>query len=51
MFINPMWDHEAERIGKKRCSPLGYALHEVSDGIGFLALALLAASGVYIAIA
>ena len=48
MFINPMWDNEAERIGKQKCTPLGYALHGISDGIGFLALLLLIATGAYV---
>lgn len=41
LFINPMWDNEAERIGKQRCTPLGYALHLFSDLIGLMALLLL----------
>lgn len=41
LFINPMWDNEAERIGKLRCTRLGYALHAVSDLIGFAGLLLL----------
>ena len=41
LFINPMWDNEAERIGKQRCTPLGYALHRISDLLGFIALLLL----------
>src|SRR5688572_13576293 len=28
-FINPMWDSESERIGKQKCTRLGYALHEI----------------------
>ena len=40
-----MWDNESERIGKQRCTPLGYALHVVSDLIGFLGLLLLLATG------
>jgi hypothetical protein len=40
LFINPMWDNEAERIGKQKCTPLGYALHAISDLIGFIALLL-----------
>lgn len=41
MFINPMWDNEAERIGKMRCTPVGYALHSISDLIGLVALITL----------
>jgi len=47
-FINPMWDHESERIGKQRCTPRGYALHAISDLIGLLGLLLLLASGAYL---
>ena len=49
MFINPMWDNEAQRIGKQRCTPLGYALHGVSDLIGFAGLLLLLGTGAYLA--
>lgn len=48
LFINPMWDNEAERIGKQRCTPLGYALHTISDLIGFVALLLLFGSAAYL---
>jgi len=41
LFINPMWDNEAQRIGKQRCTRLGYALHALSDLIGSVALVLL----------
>jgi hypothetical protein len=41
LFINPMWRNEAERIGKQRCTPLGYALHGISDILGLVALLLL----------
>ncbi|HEV8542701.1 MAG TPA: hypothetical protein VGR78_09955 [Verrucomicrobiae bacterium] len=41
LFINPMWDNEAERIGKQKCTPLGYALHAFSDLLGFVALFLV----------
>jgi hypothetical protein len=43
-FINPMWDNEAERIGKLRCTPLGYRLHLVSDLIGLVGLLALIGS-------
>gem|GEM_PF-3837790 len=23
-FVYPMWDNESQRIGKKKCTPLGY---------------------------
>ena len=48
LFINPMWDNEAERIGKQRCTRLGYALHTVSDLIGFAALFLLLGISAYL---
>ncbi len=48
LFINPMWDNESERIGKQRCTPLGYALHVISDLIGFVGLLLLLATGAYL---
>ena len=48
LFINPMWDNEAERIGKQRCTRLGYALHAVSDLIGFVALLLLLSTIAYL---
>jgi hypothetical protein len=48
LFINPMWDNEAERIGKKRCTPLGYALHGISDLIGLVALLLLLSIAAYL---
>jgi len=48
LFINPMWDNEAERIGKQKCTPLGYALHAISDLIGFIALLLLFGAVAYL---
>ncbi len=42
-FINPMWDNEAERIGKLTCTPLRYRLHVISDLIGFAGLLTLVA--------
>jgi len=41
LFIHPMWDHESERLGKKKCTAAGYALHTVADLIGFIGLILL----------
>jgi len=41
MFINPMWFHESQRIGKQRCTPTGYTLHLISDLIGFIATVCL----------
>ena len=48
LFINPMWDSESERIGKQKCTPLGYKLHGISDLIGFASLLLLLVTGVYL---
>jgi hypothetical protein len=48
LFINPMWDHESERIGKQKCTPSGYALHVISDLIGIVGLLLLLGTGVYL---
>lgn len=48
LFINPKWDNEAERIGKQRCTRLGYALHGVSDLLGFVALLVLVGVGAYL---
>lgn len=48
LFINPMWDNESERIGKQRCTPLGYTLHVISDLIGFLGLLFLLVTGAYL---
>ena len=38
LFIHPMWDHESQRIGKQKCTPVGYALHGVAELIGFAGL-------------
>jgi hypothetical protein len=38
MFIHPMWDHESQRIGKQKCTPVGYAIHVVADLLGFFGL-------------
>jgi hypothetical protein len=48
LFINPMWDNEAERIGKQRCTRFGYALHTASDLIGFVGLLLLVGIAAYL---
>ncbi|WP_396159769.1 hypothetical protein [Flavobacterium sp.] len=36
-----MWDHESQRIGKQRCTPVGYVLHGFSDLLGFVAIICL----------
>jgi len=46
LFFHPMWDSETQRLGKKACTPAGFALHGLAEGIGFLGLALLAVSGI-----
>lgn len=48
LFIHPMWDSETERIGKKKCTPSGYALHVTSDVLGFVGLILLFGAIVYL---
>jgi predicted Na+-dependent transporter len=47
IFIRPMWDHETERIGMKKCSHVGYTLHCLADLSGFTGLLLFFASVVY----
>jgi hypothetical protein len=41
LFIHPMWDNESQRIGKQMCTPIGYAIHEIAELIGFVGLLLL----------
>jgi len=41
LFIYPMWDNESQRIGKQKCTPLGYRLHVLADLIGFIGLLIL----------
>jgi hypothetical protein len=43
LFIHPMWDNECQRIGKRRCTPVGYALHGIAELIGYLGLLMLIA--------
>jgi hypothetical protein len=49
MFIPRMWSDEVERIGKQRCTPLGYALQVIGDLVGFLGLLMLLGLPVYFA--
>jgi hypothetical protein len=49
LFIHPMWDNESQRIGKRKCTPAGYALHVIADWIGFLGLVLLLGTPVLLA--
>lgn len=51
MFVPRMWFDEVERIGKQRCTPIGYALHCVGDLIGFSGLFLLVIVPLYLAYA
>jgi len=48
LFIYPMWDNESQRIGKQKCTPLGYKLHSIAELLGFVGLLLLLAAGVYL---
>jgi hypothetical protein len=48
LFIHPMWDHESQRIGKQKCTPLGYTLHGIAEMLGFLGLLLLLGAGIYL---
>jgi hypothetical protein len=36
-----MWFHESQRIGKQKCTPIGYAIHVNAELIGFVGLLLL----------
>jgi hypothetical protein len=49
MFIPRLWFDEVERIGKQRCTPVGYALQVVGDHIGCLDLLLLLGVPLYLA--
>ena len=42
-----MWDHESQRIGKRKCTALGYACHCTADVLGFVSLLLLLGSAAY----
>ncbi len=48
LFFHPMWDHESERIGKQKCTPVGYAIHAIADLLGFVGLLLLLGALVYL---
>jgi len=43
-----MWFDEVERIGKKRCTPFGYALQGVGELVGFFGLLMLFAMPGYL---
>ena len=36
-----MWDNESQRLGKQKCTPLGYRLHVIAELLGFIGLLLL----------
>ena len=33
-----MWDNESQRIGKQKCTPVGYALHAIAELMGFIGM-------------
>lgn len=41
LFIHPMFDRQSERVGKRKCTRIGYALHVVADLVGMLGLVLV----------
>ena len=41
-----MWDNESQRIGKQKCTPIGYRLHVIAELTGFVGLLLLLAAAV-----
>lgn len=51
MFIPRMWFDEVERVGKQRCTPLGYALHLIGELIGFVGLLSLLVVPLYLSYA
>lgn len=51
MFIPRMWSDEVERIGKQRCTPIGYVLQGIGDLTGFVGLLALFGMPVYLAYA
>jgi len=48
LFIYPMWDNQSQRIGKQKCTPLGYVLHCFSTQLGSLGLLLLFVLSLYL---
>lgn len=38
MFFPPIWHSESERIGKQKCTRIGYALHNFADMLGLCGL-------------
>ncbi len=43
-----MWDSESQRIGKQKCTPIGYALHSLAELLGFVGLLLLLGAVVFL---
>lgn len=48
IFIPRIWFSEVERIGKQKCTPVGYALQGVGDLVGFFGLLMLLGTPVYL---
>jgi hypothetical protein len=48
LFIYPMWDNQSQRIGKQKCTPLGYVLHCFAIQLGSLGLVLIFALSLYL---
>jgi hypothetical protein len=46
LFLHPMRDHESQRIGTQKCTPIGYRLHVIAEFIGFVGILLLLAAAV-----
>ncbi|TWU44716.1 hypothetical protein Poly51_59850 [Rubripirellula tenax] len=44
-----MWDNECQRLGKRKCTPLGAWLHSIAELIGFLCLLSLPCILLYLA--
>jgi hypothetical protein len=49
LFRHPTWDNEGQRIGKRKCTAAGYALHVIAELIGFAGLLSLFAVLVFLA--
>jgi hypothetical protein len=50
VWFPPIWDSESERIGKRKCTPVGAMLHTVSNLIGLASLISLPAVLVTLAV-
>jgi hypothetical protein len=48
MFVPRIWFDEVERIGKQRCTPLGYALQLVGELVGILGLLMFLVVTIYL---